>query len=98
MTCPPAQGKETRRELNLTLLGYCTGWLTSAQGTCRAQHSHRALKQPAAGMGNTWKRKSTLDIDCLQPTSARAHLLSNHLQKIVLSKEIVMYPIQQVVQ
>lgn len=97
ITCPLTQDKETTKELNLRLPGYCTGCLTSTEGTCVAQHSRRALKQPAAGRGNTWKRKSPLDLHYLPSTSAYVHLLSNHVQKAVLRKQMVPYPVQKVV-
>lgn len=47
-------------------------------------------------MGNTWKSKSRLEFAAF---SQRARVyLSNHLQKMVLSKDTVMHPIQKVVQ
>jgi len=47
-------------------------------------------------MGNTWKSKSRLEFAAL---SQRARVyLSNHLQKMVLSKDTVMHPIQKAVQ
>lgn len=83
------------KELNLGLPTYGrAGW--QAQSTCVQQHSHRALKQQAAGMGNTWKSKSRLEFAAF---SQRARVyLSNHLQKMVLSKDTVMHPIQKAVQ